>query len=129
MDTNTIKERIISLEKVAMAAWLKGNPTPFLDIYSKDFTYFDPSQEQRLDGFDRVKDLYESMRGKVQIENFEIINPEIQATDKMAVLTYNLHMHSGDTIWKENCTEVYKLEEDNNWRIVHCHFSTTNPSL
>lgn len=128
MDKRTITETIIALGKTAMEAWLKGNPSPYLDLYSKDFTYFDPALEWRLDGWDKIKELYESMRGKIKIDKFEMINPVVQSTDTMAVLTYNLHMYSGETCWKENCTEVYRLEE-NNWKIIHSHFSPTQPPV
>lgn len=123
MDRHIIAETIIALEKTAMEAWLNGNPSPFLDLYSKDFTYFDPAHEQRLDGWDKIKELYESMRGKIKMDKFEMINPIVQSTDTMAVLSYVLHSYSGENIWKENCTEVYKLEENNEWKIIHCHFS------
>jgi ketosteroid isomerase-like protein len=128
MNNSTIKETIIALETAALTEWLNGNPTPYLDLYSKDFTYFDPVQELRLDGRDRIKELYESMRGTVKMEKFEIINPVVQQTGTMAVLTYNLHTSSGETLWKENCTEVYRLEENNEWRIIHSHWSLTRPS-
>lgn len=58
MDKNTISETIISLGKTAMEAWLNGNPTPYLILYSKDFTYFDPAQQYRLDGWDKILELY-----------------------------------------------------------------------
>ncbi|MCK9414959.1 MAG: nuclear transport factor 2 family protein [Prolixibacteraceae bacterium] len=125
MDKNTVSETIIALEREAMSAWHDGNPSPFLELYSKDFTYFDPGQEVRLDGWDKIKELYESLRGKVKMDRFEMINPVVQATDTMAVLTYNLDSYSGETLWKENCTEVYRLEENNKWKIIHCHFSPT----
>jgi len=112
-----------------MEAWLNGNPSPYLDLYSKDFTYFDPSQELRIDGWDKIKDLYENMRGKIKTDRFEMVNPAVQSTDTMAVLTYNLHIYSGGTSWKENCTEVYRLEDGNGWKIIHSHFSPTKPSL
>lgn len=129
MNKSTITQTIIALEKEAMEAWHDGNPSLFLNLYSKDFTYFDPSQEVRLDGWDRIKDMYESMRGKVKMDKFEMINPVVQSTDTMAVLTYNIHSYLGDTIWKENCTAVYRLEENNEWKIIHCHFSPTKPSI
>ncbi len=66
MDRPTITETIIALETAALDAWHKGNPTFYLDLYSKDFTYFDPAHETRLDDWDRIKELYESMRGKVK---------------------------------------------------------------
>lgn len=129
MEKLAITETIIALETAALDAWHKGNPSPYLELYSKDFTYFDPAQEKRLDGWHKIKELYESMRGKMKMDKFEIKNPVVQRTDKMAVLTYNLHSYSGKTLWKENCTEVYKLEENNKWKIIHSHWSLTKPSI
>ena len=129
MDKLTVTEKIIALETAALEAWLDGNPTPYLDLYSKDFTYFDPVQEWRLDGWDRIKELYESMRGSVKMDKFDIINPVVQQAGMMAVLTYNLHTSTGETVWKENCTEVYRLEENNEWKIIHSHWSLTKPSI
>ncbi|MFV0544657.1 MAG: YybH family protein [Bacteroides sp.] len=128
MNKQTISETIIALEKTAMQAWLNGNPSPFLNLYSKDFSYFDPSQEFRLDGWEKIKELYESMKGTTRVDKFEMINPNVQVSDSMAVLSYNLHIYLGQTIWKENCTEVYRLE-DNRWRIIHSHISPTQPKL
>lgn len=71
-------EKIIALEKTAMSAWLNGDPSPFLELYSEDFTYFDPSVERRLDGWDKVKVLYEGMRGKLKTDRFEMVNPVVQ---------------------------------------------------
>lgn len=129
MDKLTVTETIIALETKALEAWLEGNPSPYLELYSKDFTYFDPAHERRLDGWDRIKELYESMRGTVKMDKFEIINPVVQSTGTMAVLTYNLQTNSGDTLWKENCTEVYRLEDNNEWKIIHSHWSLTKPSI
>lgn len=127
MNKRTITETIIALENAAMEAWLNGNPTLFLDLYSNDFTYFDPAHETRLDGRDKITELYESMRGKIKTDKFEMINPVVQSTETMAVLTYILHSYFGETLWKENVTEVYRLE-DNRWKIIHGHFSPTKPS-
>lgn len=49
MDKLSVTEKIIALETAALEAWLNGNPTPCLNLYSKDFTYFDPAREWRLD--------------------------------------------------------------------------------
>lgn len=122
-------EKIIALEKSAMEAWLNGNPSPFLELYSEDFTYFDPSTENRLDGLDKIRELYEGMRGKLKTDRFEMVNPVVQLNGSMAVLSYNLDIYSGGTVWKENCTEVYSLGEDGEWRIVHSHFSPTEVKI
>lgn len=129
MDRLSTTETIIALETAALEAWHKGNPSPYLELYSKDFTYFDPAHERRLDGWDKIKTLYESMRGKVAMDKFEILNPVVQQTDTMAVLTYNLHSYVGETRWEENCTEVYRLEENNIWKIIHSHWSLTKSSI
>ena len=129
MDKLTIAETIIALETKALDAWHNGDPSPYLDLYSKDFTYFDPAHERRIDGWDKIKVFYENMRGKVKMDKFEIINPVVQSSTTMAVLTYNLYSYSGEMIWKENCTEVYRLEENNEWRIIHSHWSLTKPSI
>lgn len=128
MNKAIITETILALEKAAMEAWLNGNPTPFLNLYSNDFTYFDPAHETRLDGRNKIIELYESMRGKIKMDKFEMMNPVVQSTDTMAVLSYVLYSYLGETIYKENCTEVYRLE-DNEWKIIHCHFSPTKPSI
>ena len=129
MDKRTTTEIIIALETAALEAWHNGDPTPYLELYSKDFTYFDPAQERRLDGWNKIKELYENMRGKVKMDKFEIINPVVQQTGTMAVLTYNLQSYAGETLWRENCTEVYRLEENNKWKIIHSHWSLTKPSI
>ncbi len=129
MDKRTTTETIIALETAALEAWHDGNPTSYLELYSKDFTYFDSAHEMRLDGWDKIKELYESMRGKVKKDKFEMINPVVQQTDSMAVLTYNLHAYLGETLWQENCTEVYRLEEHNKRKIIHSHWALTKPSI
>ena len=43
MDKLAITKTIIDLETAALDAWHKGNPSPYLELYSKDFTYFDPA--------------------------------------------------------------------------------------
>ncbi|MDD4439463.1 MAG: nuclear transport factor 2 family protein [Tissierellia bacterium] len=129
MEKRTISETIIDLESAALEAWHDGNPSPYLELYSKDFTYFDPAHEKRIDGWDKIKELYENMRGKVKMDRFEMMNPVVQQTETMAVLTYNLLSYSGEAIWKENCTEVYRLEENNGWKIIHSHWSLTKPSI
>lgn len=129
MDKLTITETIIALETAALTEWHNGNPSPYLGLYSKDFTYFDPVHERRIDGWDKIKELYESIRGTIKMDNFEIINPVVQLSGSVAVLSYNLHSYSGKVLWEENCTEVYRLEENSEWKIIHSHWSMTKPAI
>ncbi|MFV0330963.1 MAG: YybH family protein [Dysgonomonas sp.] len=127
MDKESIKKQIIEMEIAALEKWNKGNPDGYLDIYSPDFTYFDPFQERRLDGYEKIQELYESLRGKGGVDRYEMINPVVQLSQSTAVLTYNLISYSGDDVYKWNCTEVYQLISDNQWKIVHNHWSLIKP--
>lgn len=126
MNHENIATKIIALETAALEKWNNGNPSGYLELYSPDFTYFDPFLEKRLDGFDKIEALYEEMRGKVRVDKYEIIEPVVQATDEMAVLTYNLISYTEETVYKWNCTEVYKLVT-NEWKIIHNHWSLIKP--
>lgn len=122
----SLSDFIISLEKSALERWNNGDPSGFLEISANDVVYFDPMTEQRLDGHNQLTALYEKIRGEIHVDKYEMINPRVQAVDNMAVLTYNLVSYSGGTAYKWNCTEVYRLDTDNHWRIIQTHWSFTN---
>jgi ketosteroid isomerase-like protein len=127
MDKESIKKTIIEMEIAALEKWNKGNPDGYLAIYSPDFTYFDPFQEKRLDGFEKIEELYESLRGKGSVERYEMIDPVVQTSENMAVLTYNLISYAGSEVYRWNCTEVYQLNENKQWKIIHNHWSLIKP--
>ncbi len=118
-----IPQTIIALEKEALEKWNQGDPSGYLDLSADDVTYFDPSIEQRLDGLDNLRKYYEPIKGQINISEYEMINPKVTATKEMAVLTFNLHSYKADTVYKWNCTEVYRLESDGQWKIVQTHWS------
>jgi len=126
---DAISSLIIEMEKSALERWNNGDPSGFLDISAKDVVYFDPMTEQRLDGLDKLTALYEGIRGQIHVDKYEMINPKVQSTDKMAVLTFNLISYVAETPYKWNCTEVYKLDEDDQWRIIQTHWSFTKPDI
>ena len=119
--------KIIAMEKAALEQWNNGNPSGYLNISAKDVVYFDPFIEQRLDGLDKLTKLYESIRGKIHVDNYEMDNPFVQTVKEMAVLTFNLSSYMGSTVHKWNCTEVYRLESDGSWKIIQTHWSFTKP--
>ena len=64
-----------------------------------------------------------------------MINPVVQVEDKIAVLSFNLVNYgkpSGSAeetvLARWNATEVYR-EIDGAWRIIHTHWSYTQPQL
>ena len=127
MNQENLATTIIAMEKAALEEWNKGNPSGYLNIYAEDITYFDPFQEKRFDGFEKMKLFYESLRGSVQVENYEMIDPVVQIVGETAVLSYNLVSQSGNDVYRWNCTEVYQQQPDKQWKIIHNHWSFVRP--
>lgn len=121
-------ESIIALEKAALEKWNNGDPDGYLTLSAENVSYFDPFLETRLDGLSALKQYYAPIKGKIKISRYEMLNPKVVSTDKMAVLTFNLHSYPEDKISKWNCTEVYMLQPDNTWKIVQTHWSQIRPS-
>ncbi len=119
---------IIALEKSALKKWNNGDPGGYLDISAAEVVYFDPYTEQRLDGLESLKKYYEPIKGQIRAR-YEMLNPKVQATSDMAVLTFNLYSYEGDRVVKWNCTEVYRLENGGNWKIIQTHWSFIKPEL
>jgi hypothetical protein len=117
---------IIAMEKAALERWGRGDPSGFLDISDPDVVYFDPFQEFRLDGKEALTRFYETLRGKIQIDRFELMNPKVQICGSSAVLTFNYISRSGEKFNRWNCTEVYR-QTSSGWRIIQTHWSITLP--
>ena len=127
--TDILKSTIIALEQYAMDRWAQGDPGGFLEISAEDVVYFDPFQERRLNGHEELKSLYEELRGKVHIDRYELLDPVVQCTDSMAVLTYNFVSFDKQNCNRWNCTEVFRLEPNGRWRIIQTHWSFTKPNV
>ncbi|HEX7540732.1 MAG TPA: nuclear transport factor 2 family protein [Anaerolineales bacterium] len=123
---DAVAEEIIAMEKAALNRWGKGDTDGFLEICAPDVVYFDPYLEMRVDGLPALTALYETIRGQVRIDRFELLNPQVQASADLVVLTFNYVSYTGDQTSRWNCTEAYRREQDGRWRIVQTHWSYTN---
>jgi ketosteroid isomerase-like protein len=121
-----ISAELIEMEKAALVRWGKGDPGGYLEICAPDVVYFDPYREERVDGLPALAALYETMRGQVYFDRFELINPHVQASGDLAMLTFNYISYNGQQTSRWNCTEAYRREPDNHWRIIQTHWSYTN---
>lgn len=122
-------KKLIAQERAALERWNNGDPSGYLEIYADDITYFDPFLKVRIDGKGELTKLYNSIKGQVQVEKYEMLNPQVQVKDKMAVLSFNLVSHEKGKEHKWNSTEVYRQEHDGLWKIIHSHWSQTTPEL
>ena len=119
-----ITAEIIALESAALERWGNGDPSGFLEICASDVVYFDPYQEKRIDGLDALAQYYKSLWGMVNFDRFELLNPLVQISGDLAVLTFNYVSYTGDNESRWNCTEVYRHDE-NRWQIIQTHWSYT----
>jgi ketosteroid isomerase-like protein len=127
MDTNAdeICEKIVAMERKALDRWGSGDPGGFLEINAPDVSYFDPFQEKRLDGLDRLTALLEPIRGRIRIERSEVVDPRVQVMGDAAILTFQFVSEGSEGQRRWNSTEVYGRIGDQ-WRIIHSHWSFAN---
>ena len=133
-----VAEHIISLERAALDRWITADPDGYLSLYSRDATYFDPFTEKRVDGLEELNARVATMRGMTlpfTEPRYEMNNPVVHVEGNVAVLTFNLVNYgkpSGSAeetiLARWNATEVYR-EMDGAWRIIHTHWSFTQPKL
>lgn len=125
--TPDISGRILALERAALDRWGQGDPGGYLEINAAGVSYFDPYIERRLDGLPELTARYEGIRGKIEIDRDDIVNPRVQLAGDAAILTFQYVSCSGESSAHWNCTEVYQREGDE-WKIVHSHWSYTQPA-
>ena len=81
---------VIATERGALERWAKGDPGGFLSIYAPEVTYFSPSEERRVDGLPAMTALLNPVRGKINIDRWEMLNSKVQRHGDVAVLTYQV---------------------------------------
>ncbi len=122
-----VEKKIVQMEKDALEKWYAGDPSAYVALMGSDIGYFEPILDKRLDGREPLRKMYEALRGKVHAEKFDMLNTRVQATENMAVLSYNLIAIESGIPYRWNCTEVFSLNKDGQWRLVHSHWSQTKP--
>ena len=100
---------ILAMERAALDRWGRGDPDGFLEISDPDVVYFDPFQPRRIDGL-------AALRGLVQVHG------------DIAVLTFRFDSSGNESEMHWNTTEVYRRSAVG-WRIIHSHWSLTQPRL
>ncbi|MBN2024733.1 MAG: nuclear transport factor 2 family protein [Pirellulales bacterium] len=126
-DLGPLEKKIVEMEKAALEKWYAGDPSAYIAMIDDDIGYFEPILDKRLDGREPLRKIYEALRGKVRAEKFDMLNTRVQATDNMAVLSFNLISIEGGVPFRWNCTEVFSPDKSGQWKLVHSHWSQTKP--
>ena len=128
VEKNKVEEVIIGMEKAALERWYKGDPYGYLEMYDeKDFSYFDPAKDKRLDGHSDMKAFYDTIKGLVHSDKYEILTPLVQVSKDTATLSYNLVAYVGKDVHNWNSSSVFKLNDNNQWKVIHTHWSFVRP--
>jgi hypothetical protein len=122
-----LEKKIVQIEKDALDKWYAGDPAPYISNMGGDIGYFEPVLDKRLDGKEPLQNMFEALRGKVHADKYDMLNTRVQATENMAVLTFNLLAVEQGVPFRWNCTEVYSLDKAGQWKLIHSHWSETNP--
>jgi len=123
-----IARQILALERRAMDGWQKGDPGPALEISDREITYFHVMTDRRLDGLPALEALYQAYRGTPLFDSYEMLDPKVQVSGDVAVLTYNFVRRNGTAASRWNATQVYQRKKEG-WRVIHSHWSMTRPPL
>ena len=122
-NSEDLKAFILSLEEQALKLWNRGNPDGFIELSSDDVVYIDPAFKNKLEGKKALEEYYNSIRGKVEIDRYKMIEPTVLLSSDVAVLAYDYEAYRGDRTFRMHCTEVYKLDSSEQWKIIHTHWS------
>ena len=126
-ETDLLVQDLIALEHAALVRWCRGDPSGYLEISAPDVVYFDPFIERRIDGWQALSAYYETIRGMISAERFEMLNPLVQCSGDIAVLTFNFVSYGANqTEMRWNSTEVYRRLASE-WQIIQSHWSLTKP--
>jgi len=128
MPVDDVSFEIVNMERAALDRWGQGDPDGFLEISAPEVVYFDPFLPQRIDGLPALRKYYAGLRGQIHIDSYEIVDPEVQVRGEIAILTFCFVSRGGGDEMRWNATEVYRRGEDG-WRILHTHWSFTQPEL
>jgi len=132
--TQSAGNEVIALEKGALDRWGNGDVEGYLSLYADEITYFDPFQAHRIDGLAAMRAAYGPFQGKIHVDRYEMLNPKVQLSGDIAVLSYNIQNYASQpdgsekTAARWNVTEVFRRTGDK-WRTIHSHFSFTQPKL
>jgi ketosteroid isomerase-like protein len=121
-------DTILALEQAALDRWVNGDPDGFLEIVAPDVSYIDPIQERPLRDRAELTELYDQLRGAINIESSEIVNARVQEAGDVAVLSFQFFTDGSEGSMNWNATEVYQKMPEG-WRIIHTHWSYVQPEL
>ncbi|WP_370089140.1 nuclear transport factor 2 family protein [Ekhidna sp.] len=114
------EEIILSIMNDGAKQWYEGKPEGYVAAYAEDITYFDPGTNgKRIESKEELAIIFSERNTAA---TYEIIDPAFQHSKDFSVLTYQIIQEFNGITLQWNCTEVY-AKVDENWSVIHGHFS------
>lgn len=129
LNSKTQVHPTITLELKALERWCNGDPNGFIEICSESVVYYDPFIKDRLIGIEELKQHYKEIEGKIFAKSFHMLSQVLQDFGSVIILSYRLKsITDEDKVILWICTAVYQQTIENEWRILHSHWSLKNES-
>src|SRR5262245_8716114 len=124
MEDETLLDRLLALERVALDRWSQGDTLGYASMLADEATYFDHVTRERLHGLPAIREHVSAFQGKINIPRHEIVNPAMHRSADLAVLAFNWDPYGpdGKRLMRWNATSVYRRVR-NEWRIVHTQWA------
>ena len=128
---DSLLDELVALERSALDRWIELDPQGYFDLYAPEATYFDPSTESRVDGLDALQVRFapmKRMKAPFSSPRYEMINPKVQPSGDLAILTFNLVNYgrppdaAEQVLARWNSTQIYS-RIGGTWKIIHSHWS------
>jgi hypothetical protein len=117
-----VARQLLALERQAMDGWMKGNPDSDLARSDSTIVYIHPAAEKRLEGLPALTELFDKYRGTPLFDSYEIVDPKVQVSGDVAVLTFTFECRNGTVTSRYDSSEVYRHRKEG-WRVIHAHWS------
>ncbi len=118
----TVLQELLNLERQALARWIQGDPMGYAELAGEGMTYVDPYLPTRLDGLESFQARMTSLVGQIHADGFEILDPVVEVSGEMAVMSFRLLTWVGERHTRWNTTEVFR-RFGSTWCLVHSHWS------
>lgn len=132
-----LDEELIAGERAALDRWITGDTEGYLDLCDPEILYFDTNAERRIEGTAALEKhlvMYSEeiramlkQRGKTRMDGHELVNPKVERTGDMAVLSYEWEARIDRDVIRWRATGVYRLK-GGAWRAIHAHWSAVQPA-
>jgi ketosteroid isomerase-like protein len=117
-----VARQLLAVERQAMDGWLKGSPDADLARSDSAVVYIHPAAEKRLEGLPALTELFEKYRGRALFDSYDLVDPKVQVSGDVAVLTFILECRMGTTVYRYDSSEVWQHKKEG-WRVIHAHWS------